>query len=189
MPTVVLLLIWEEPMIFDTRVSEVLAFKGSRHVWMLPGSATLRDAIKLMREQSIGSVVIADDDEVVGVVSERECLAHLSPDGYLSQSVKLRDVAILDFPVVSPSTTARECFELMAAFRSRYIPVVESGQLAGLVSIGDIVRALVDDQRFTIEQLMAYVTGSYGHVANDWDLPSSTLEVSSSQVRLRTANQ
>jgi predicted transcriptional regulator len=176
-------------MIFDTRVSEVLAFKGSDHVWTLPGSASLLDAVKLMREQSIGSVVVADEYEVVGVVSERECLAQLGPSGRLPESIKLRDVAKLDFPVVSFATTARECFELMAAFRARYIPVVDSGQLSGLVSIGDIVGALVDDQRFTIEQLMAYVTGSYGSVANDWDLPSSALEASASQVRLRVLNQ
>lgn len=176
-------------MIFDTRVSEVLAFKGSRHVWTLSGNASVHQAVQLMREHSIGSVVVADDDEVVGVATERECLAQLHPDGYLPRTVKVRDIAKLDFPVVSLDTTARECFELMAAFRARYIPVVESGQLAGLVSIGDIVRALVDDQRFTIEQLMAYVTGSYGSVVNDIDLPSTALEVSGSQIVRRAANE
>jgi CBS domain-containing protein len=176
-------------MIFDTRVSEVLAFKGSHHVWTLSGSASLLDAVNLMRTQSIGSIVVADDYEVVGVVTERECLAELSHDGVLPKSVKLRDIAKVDFPVVSMRTTARECFELMAAFRARYIPVVESGQLSGLVSIGDIVRALVDDQRFTIEQLMAYVTGSYGNIANSWDLPASSLEVGAMRLESQLMNE
>lgn len=176
-------------MIFDTRVSEVLAFKGSRHVWTLSGDASVREAVQLMRKHSIGSVVVANEDEVIGVITERECLAELHPDGFLPSGIRLRSVAKRDFPVVSRQTTARECFELMAAFRVRYIPVVELGRLTGLVSIGDIVRALVDDQRFTIEQLMAYVTGSYGNVANELDLPSSALEVAAIGVVRKVANQ
>jgi CBS domain-containing protein len=176
-------------MIFDTRVSEVLAFKGSRHVWMLSGDASVREAVQLMREHSIGSIVVADDREVVGVVTERECLSQLDEHGYLSRSIRLREIAKVDFPVVSLGATARECFELMAEFRARYIPVVESGQLVGLVSIGDIVRALVDDQRFTIEQLMAYLTGSYGRVSNELDLPSTALEVSSGPTLRRVMHE
>jgi CBS domain-containing protein len=159
-------------MIFDTRVSEVLAFKGSRHVWMLSGDASVREAVQLMREHSIGSIVVADDREVVGVVTERECLSQLDEHGYLSRSIRLREIAKVDFPVVSLGATARECFELM-----------------GLVSIGDIVRALVDDQRFTIEQLMAYLTGSYGRVSNELDLPSTALEVSSGPTLRRVMHE
>lgn len=175
-------------MIFDTRVSEVLGFKGSRHVWMLSGDSSVRDAVKLMRAHDIGSIVVADEEEVIGVVTERECLAQLDHDGNLPRGRRLRHVAKRDFPVVSLRATARECFELMAAFRARYIPVVESGRLTGLVSIGDIVRALVDDQRFTIEQLMAYVTGSYGSVANDLDLPATALEVSAVRSARKVVN-
>ncbi len=176
-------------MIFDTRVSEVLAFKGSRHVWMLPGDASVREAVQQMREHSIGSIVVADDREVVGVVTERECLVQLTPQGYLPSGIRLREIAKLDFPVVGLSTTARECFELMAEFRARYIPVVESGQLVGLVSIGDIVRALVDDQRFTIEQLMAYVTGSYGSISNEPDLPSTEVDPEGGVLIRRAAHE
>lgn len=149
-------------MFFDTKVSEVLAIKGSSQVWALPAHANVRTAVSTMHENGIGSVVVIDEGRILGVVSERECLKHVALEGGLSSETPLRAVISQEPCIVDLDTTARECFELMASFRVRYLPVVEDGKLAGLVSIGDIVRALVDDQRFTIEQLLGYVTGSYG---------------------------
>jgi len=154
-------------MIFDTKVSEVLAFKGSSRVWALPAHASIQTAVQVMHDNSIGCIVVVDCGCVVGVISERECLRQVADEGLVSKRTPLGKLITQEPCTVTLRTTARECFALMAASRVRYLPVVENDELVGLVSIGDIVRAFVDDQRFTIEQLLSYVTGSYGPCNDD----------------------
>lgn len=150
-------------MIFDTKVSDVLAIKGSSHVWTLPHDALMLDAVRVMRENSCGSVVVLQNGKIAGLVSERECLLRLSEDPRAAARIKLGDMLKREVLIVSLNTTVRECFALMTAFRARHLPVYDNEQLLGLVSIGDIVRVLIDDQQFTIDQLIGYVTGSYGY--------------------------
>ena len=141
----------------------VFRFKGSSKVWALPLHASIRSALHAMHDNSIGSiVVIGASDRVCGVVSERERLQQIASDGELSARTTLSDLVTGEPCTVRCDTTARECFELMAAKRVRYLPIVAGGAVHVLVSIGDIVRALVDDQRFAIEQLLGYIAGSYG---------------------------
>ncbi len=150
----------------NTKVSEVLAVKKSKKIWCLPSEATVRDAVEIMRNQSIGAILVVDRKKLVGIVSERDCLMQfdLHPSDFDYRS--LGEIVEPCLSSVTLETTIRECFSLMANQHARYLPVLDKNKLCGLVSIGDIVRALIEDQRFEIQQLMNYIAGYHSIPSN-----------------------
>jgi CBS domain-containing protein len=143
-------------------VAQILGSKPDQTVYtMVPGSSAY-EAVRLMAEKNIGALVVVEDDQVVGLVSERDYARKLV---LMARSPKDTPLgAIMSSPVmyVRPDQTSDECMALMTQNRMRHLPVMDGGQLIGLISIGDLVKATISEQQFIIEQLEHYITGQRG---------------------------
>jgi signal-transduction protein with cAMP-binding, CBS, and nucleotidyltransferase domain len=137
-------------------VNQVLETKG-RTVWSIQQIASVFDAIKLLAEKGIGALLVMDGGRPVGIVSERDYARKVVLQGKSSRQTLVR--AIMSRPVIhaSPDQTIDECMALMTEKHIRHLPVLERGNVVGLVSIGDLVRATIADQKFLIEQLERYI--------------------------------
>jgi len=111
-----------------------------------------------MAEKNIGAVLVISSDEIIGVFSERDYARRAALEGHTSRDTAVRSLMSSDVVSIAPTTTVDACMSLMTDKRIRHLPVIEGGRVVGVVSIGDVVRAVVDEQRFTIQSLENYVT-------------------------------
>ncbi|MBA2668319.1 MAG: CBS domain-containing protein [Trueperaceae bacterium] len=140
-------------------VQRVLAEKGS-HVATIEPEASVFEALERMAEHDIGALVVTVDARLVGIVSERDYARKVILAGRASRDTSVRDVMSGEVVTVSTKDTVGSCMQLMTARRIRHLPVVEEGALLGIVSIGDLVKAIIADQAFEIEQLQGYIAGT-----------------------------
>ena len=139
-------------------VRQLLGRKGYSVFTTSPDS-TVFEALEVMAEQDVGALVVLDPEgEVAGLISEREYARKVILRGKLSRDTRVRDIMRTEVICVSSQQSVDVCMKLMTEHRCRHLPVVENGQLAGLVSIGDVVKEVIEDQQFTIEQLQHYIS-------------------------------
>ena len=138
---------------------EILRSKPDQSVYSIAPSSSVFDAIKLMAEKNIGALLVIDSDAIVGIITERDYARKVVLAGRSSRETPV--AAVMHSPVryVRPGHTSDECMALMTEKRLRHLPVIDDGQLLGLVSIGDLVKDIISEQRFLIEQLEHYITG------------------------------
>ena len=139
------------------RVSEILGDKG-RDVLRIEADATALEAVQQMVEANIGSLLVTDGGEVTGIVTERDYLRRVANEGPTDDSVHVRDIMSSPLIVVSPETEIDECMAVMTDRRIRHLPVVEEGDVVGIVSIGDVVKFKSKQQSFEIQYLTDYIT-------------------------------
>lgn len=139
-------------------VNEMLAEKGY-DVWSIDKGACVFDAIKLMAEKEIGALIVMDGERVAGILSERDYTRKVILMGRTSQQTLIEEIMTREVVSVSPGETVKECMTLMTDRRIRHLPVMDEGRLVGMLSIGDLVKAIIADQQFTIEQLEGYING------------------------------
>ncbi len=139
-------------------VQHLLDSKG-RDVLSIAPSSSVLDAIKLMAEKGIGALVVMDGDSLVGIVTERDYARKVILKGRSSIETPVRDIMSADVLTTTADQTVDSCMNMMTQKHIRHLPVVEGEQLAGLVSIGDLVKAVIADQREEIEQLEHYISG------------------------------
>ncbi|SRR6266498_1414764 len=140
------------------QVSEILGEKG-REVLEIEADASVLEAVKRMVEANIGSLLVRDDGEVAGIVTERDYLRSVALEGPTNERVTVREIMSSPLIVVSPETTIDECMALMTDRRIRHVPVVgEDGDVVGIVSIGDVVKFKSKQQSFEIRYLTDYIT-------------------------------
>jgi len=137
-------------------VREILKQKGGE-VYTVSPEETVFEAIRRLSDLGVGSLVVVDQGRPVGLFSERDYTCKVALEGRSSRETPVEEVMSRQLLVVTPDTTTNECMALMTENRIRHLPVVEEGQLAGLVSIGDIVKDIIDEQQFVIEQLEKYI--------------------------------
>ena len=142
------------------RVAEILAKKGSQ-VHTLPGDATVYQAIAKMVEHNLGSLVIKDGDTISGIFTERDFLRRVALEQRDPRVTKVRDVMTAKLLFLGPNHSVEECMAIMTRERIRHIPVLEGGRLAGLLSIGDVVKHVSDEREVEVKHLTNYVTGKY----------------------------
>jgi CBS domain-containing protein len=141
-------------------VAEILKAKGDSTVYSIAPSATVYDAVKLMAEKNVGALLVMEGERIVGVVTERDYARKVVLMARSSRDTPLPDVMTSAVIYVRPSQTSEECMALMTENRCRHLPVLnDGGKLVGLISIGDIVKGIISDQNFIIEQLQHYITG------------------------------
>ena len=140
------------------KVSEILRRKGSK-VWTIGSGDTVLTALELMAEKRIGALVVAEEDVPIGVFSERDYARKVYLRGRSSDTSKVSEVMTSDPVCISPERTADECMALMTEKRIRHLPVVVDGKLAGIISIGDVVKTVLADREFAIQQLESYISG------------------------------
>jgi len=137
-------------------VRDILRLKGGEVYTVSPGE-TVFEAIRRLADLGVGSLVVVDQGRPVGLFSERDYTCKVALEGRSSRETPVEEVMTRQLLVVTPDTTTNECMALMTENRIRHLPVVEEGRLAGLVSIGDIVKDIIDEQQFVIEQLEKYI--------------------------------
>ena len=147
------------PVQFET-VRDVLVRKG-RGVWTIAPEATVYDAIAMMDERRVGALIVVQQGRVAGVISERDYARKVILKGRSSRDTLVGEIMTAD--VISAREDARvdECLQRMTLHRIRHLPVLDGEQLAGLVSIGDLVSSVLRSQAAAVEHLTSYVTGSY----------------------------
>jgi CBS domain-containing protein len=141
-------------------VSNILDRKGAM-VLSVGIDETVFDAICLMSEVNIGAVLIQKDDNIAGIFTERDYLQKIALKSLSSKDVRFGDVMTSPVISASPDDSIRQCMETMTTCRCRHLPVVENDKLLGIVSIGDLVKRLVDEKESEIEQLNQYIAGTY----------------------------
>jgi len=141
-------------------VKQILDEKG-HNVWTIGPNASVFEALKLMAEKGIGALMVIENDDVVGVISERDYARKVVLHGKLSKDTPVREIMTTQLFGVHFDTSAEECMALMTDKRIRHLPVCKEGKLAGVVSIGDIVKAIMDEQKVTINHLENYIMGKY----------------------------
>lgn len=138
-----------------TTVRQILA--GRTGVYMVSPDDTIFDALRLMADKNIGAVLVMSDGAIAGIVSERDYARKVVLLGRTSKTTPVREIMTTDVISVEPGWTADQCMALMTERRIRHLPVVENGTLVGIISIGDVVRAVVDSQQFVIKSLESYI--------------------------------
>jgi CBS domain-containing protein len=138
------------------KVSNVLQRKGNR-VTIVPPEMTVIDALRLMAEQNIGSVVVMKDEKFAGIMTERDYSRKVILKGRHSSDTPVGDIMTTDFPYVGVNDSVDACMQLMTSHRLRYLPVIEEEQLVGIISINDLVTETILTQAETINQLQSYI--------------------------------
>ena len=140
------------------RVRHLLDTKG-RDVLSIAPDASVLDAIRLMAEKGIGALVVLDGDALVGIVTERDYARKVILKGRSSQTTAVKDIMTADVVTTSSDRPVDECMSVVTEKRIRHLPVVDGGRLAGIISIGDLVKAVIADQQEAIEHLQQYING------------------------------
>ena len=139
-------------------VQHLLENKGGDLISIQPDASVL-DAIKLMADKGIGSLVVTENEELKGIVTERDYARKVIIKGRSSKTTQVADIMTADVITVSSDLTVNKCMAMMTEKRCRHLPVVDDGELVGMISIGDLVQAIISDQQEEIEQLEHYIAG------------------------------
>lgn len=143
-----------------TAISEIIERKGDL-VLCVDKTETVFDAISLMADLNIGAVLVRQNDAIAGIFTERDYLQKIALKDRSSKETRVVDVMTAPVISVKPSDTVDDCLETMTNCRCRHLPVVAGDKLLGIVSIGDLVKVIVDEKESQIEQLNQYIAGSY----------------------------
>jgi CBS domain-containing protein len=141
-----------------TTAHDILRYKGHSVHFVRPDDTVLA-ALGVMAEHDVGAVVVLDGDRLAGILTERDYARKVALVGRASKDSPVSAIMTATVVCVPPSHTVEDCMSLMTDHRVRHLPVVESGRVIGLVSIGDLVKATIDEQEFTISQLKNYIAG------------------------------
>ena len=142
----------------STRVEQLLADKG-RQVHTIKPDETVLEALEVLARHNIGALAVVENGRLAGIFSERDYARKVILQGRASRDTLVRDSMTADVITVSPTDNMRHCMELMTDKRIRHLPVVDDGQLTGMISVGDVVKAVMAEQRFMIEQMESYIRG------------------------------
>lgn len=140
-------------------VQQILRHKGST-AWSVAPDSMVYDALKLMAEQEVGALLVLEAGKLVGIISERDYARKVILKGKSSLDTPVREIMTPRVVFVRPEYTVEECMALMTEKRVRHLPVLIGEQVVGVVSIGDLVKASLDEKDFMIKQLENYITGS-----------------------------
>ncbi|GAB5094666.1 CBS domain-containing protein [Caballeronia sp. LP006] len=140
-------------------VAQVLSSKPDQTVITIAATASVYDAIRLMADRHIGAVIVTENEEIVGIVTERDYARKVVLMDRSSKQTPVRDIMTSHVRYVRPDQTTDDCMALMTEKRMRHLPVIEDGKLTGMISIGDLVKNIISEQQFTIQQLEYYIRG------------------------------
>ena len=143
-------------------VIDILKSKASSAVHTIDPAASVFEAVRVMARENIGALVVVERSEVVGIITERDYARKVTLMARASKDTPVRDIMTSTVMYVCCSHTSEECMALMTENRLRHLPVMDDGKLIGLISIGDLVKDIISEQKFIIEQLEHYIAGNRG---------------------------
>ncbi|GAB2528952.1 CBS domain-containing protein [Simplicispira piscis] len=142
-----------------TVVAEILKSKPDSIVQSIGPTDTVLEALRRMGDKGIGALLVMENDAIVGIITERDYARKIALMGRTSDKTLVRDVMTTSVLCVHSTQTSEQCMQLMTGKRLRHLPVVDDGKLLGMISIGDLVKDIISEQKFIIEQLEHYITG------------------------------
>lgn len=140
------------------RVRDILEVKGN-DVWSIEPGASVYDAMKLMADKEVGALMVIEGAMLVGVISERDYARKVILEGRSSRTTQVREIMTSRVVCAQPEQNIEECMVLMTERRVRHLPVIDGGRLIGVISMGDLVKSIIAEQKFIIEQLEQYIGG------------------------------
>ena len=143
-----------------TNIGQLLKTKGNE-IWSIAPQATIYEALQVMSEKDVGALLVVHKGDVVGIFSERDYARKLILKGKFSKDTSVEELMTRKVLYVGPESTIEDCMALMTAKSVRHLPILENKQLFGIVTLGDVVKQIISQQEFTIEQLENYVSGIY----------------------------
>jgi CBS domain-containing protein len=144
----------EEPM---KLVKHILEAKGN-DIWRVAPDDSVLDAIKMMAEKGVGALLVMDGAKLVGIISERDYARKVILKGKSSEKTPVSEIMTGEVVCAAPDESVEDCMRLMTEKRIRHLPVTQDEKVVGVLSIGDLVKAIIEDQHFTIKQLEMYIT-------------------------------
>jgi CBS domain-containing protein len=141
-------------------IGSILSNKNNR-IWSMNPDETVYDAIALMADKGIGALLVVSEGELVGVISERDYARKIILHGRSSKDTLIREIMTINPITVNPDHTIDDCMRIMTQHRVRHLPVLDEDRLVGVISIGDLVNAIIEAQAHTINQLHTYIAGTY----------------------------
>jgi CBS domain-containing protein len=138
-------------------VAQILKTKSNQAVHSVAPASSVFDALKLMAAKNIGALLVSEGGKVAGIFTERDYARKIVLMGKSSKDTPIREVMTTEVLFVRPDQTSEECMALMTENRMRHLPVMDQGKLIGLVSIGDLVKDVISEQKFLIQQLEQYI--------------------------------
>ncbi len=141
-----------------TYVEQLLKTKGNE-IWSIHPQATVYEALQIMSEKDVGALLVVDKGNLVGIFSERDYARKLILEGRFSKDTTVAELMTREVLYIESQSTIEDCMALMTAKRVRHLPVLENERLIGIVTIGDVVKQIISDQEFTIQQLERYIKG------------------------------
>ena len=139
-------------------IRHILQHKGN-DVWTTTPHTVVYEALSLMAEKNIGALLVLDQDDLVGIFSERDYARKVVLKGKSSRDIRVSEIMTAKVVYIRPDQTSEESLALMTNKKVRHLPVLEDRRLVGLISIGDVVKTVISDREFTIAQLENYITG------------------------------
>jgi CBS domain-containing protein len=139
-------------------VKDLLVSKGIE-VWSVSSDDSVLNAIKLMAAKKVGALLVIDGEQLTGIVSERDYARKVILEGKSSEKTPVKEIMSKDVICTTPGQTVHECMEMMTEKHIRHLPVLENEKVVGMISIGDLVKAIIAEQQFEIEQLGKYISG------------------------------
>ena len=138
------------------RVHHIIADKG-RDVWSIDPDASVYDAIEVMAEKNVGALVVIENDKLAGIISERDYARKVILEGKASKETAVRDIMVTKVICVRPDQSIDDCMSIMTEKRIRHLPVMHEGQLGGMITLGDVVKCIIADQKYEIDELQHYI--------------------------------
>jgi CBS domain-containing protein len=139
-------------------VAQLLKFK-SGEIFAIAPDASVYDCVQMLADKGVGALLVMDGPALVGIVSERDYARKVILVGKSSKTTKVREIMTEDVLCVNPRMTNEECMALMTAKRIRHLPVMDADTVVGMISIGDLVRDIINEQQFAIKELERYIHG------------------------------
>ncbi len=145
-----------------TGTIESILNQKSGEIWSVAPEAMVYDAVALMAEKNCGALVVLQEGRLVGIISERDYTRKVMLRGKRSRETAVNEIMSIELTTVEPKESVDHCLQFMTDKRVRHLPVMENGQLRGVISIGDLVKHVISVQSAAIEQLESYISGGYG---------------------------
>jgi CBS domain-containing protein len=139
-------------------VRQLLKVKGE-NVWTISKETTVLESLELMAEKRIGSLVVIEDGQVIGIFTERDYARMVGPKRRNPEETRIEEVMTRELITIDLNQTVNDCMVLMTDNHIRHLPVMDDGRLVGIISIGDVVKDIIEELKFHIEQLTSYITG------------------------------
>ena len=139
--------------------AQILGSKPDQTIHTITPSASVYDAVKLMAEKNVGALLVSEGEKIAGIITERDYARKIILMARASKDTPVSDIMTSEVMYVRPDQTSEECMALMTENRIRHLPVIDGGKLIGLISIGDLVKDIISEQRFIIDQLEHYIRG------------------------------